>query len=338
MKRRWTYVASAVVGCVLAGVAAGEPAEDIRKPLAAPLKVRQGMLNVPALSPLYLLPEEAKKYNIQIEQVMFQRFADARTALASGDLELAAFGPQDISLAVAGGAKSLVGVAGLGAGNDCLIARKGVAISSWKDLAGKTIGVGAGSISWLKFVASVEENGLDYRQLKVVNVMGGGANYQKALQTGELDMAVVWQPFCAQGIVEGYAQYPGIDHNVSKMVGGWIAVLAVNRGFLEKNRDAVQRLVLAYTDILKFATDNTDRWAQVYAEKAGLPLPVAKESIRITKLDPRIPLASIKRMSKFLAERGVVQKDVSGEIDQYYSFDFLSRITGKRAADLGQGL
>ena len=56
------------------------------------------MLNVPALSPLWLLPEYAAKYNIQIEMVMFQRFADARTALASGDIELTAFGPQDISL------------------------------------------------------------------------------------------------------------------------------------------------------------------------------------------------------------------------------------------------
>lgn len=337
-RRRWVWTAAAIAVGLLAVARAGEAGEDIRKPLASPLKVRQGMLNVPALSPLYLLPEEAKKYNIQIEQIMFQRFADARTALASGDLELAAFGPQDIGLAVAGGAKSLVGVAGLGAGNDCLIARKGVSIASWKDLEGKTIGVGAGSISWLKFVASVEENGLDYRQLKIVNVMGGGANYQKALQKGELDMAVVWQPFCAQGIVEGYAQYPGIDHNKSKAIGGWIAVLAVNRGFMEKNRDAVLRLVLAYTDILKFARENPDRWAQVYAEKAGLPLPVAKESIRITNLDHRIPLASITRMGKFLADRGIVQKDVSGEIAQHYNFEFLSQVTGQSAAELGQGL
>src|SRR5947207_11857643 len=53
------------------------------------------------------------------------RFADARTALASGDLDITAFGPQDITLAVAQGAKSLVGVAGVGSGNDCLIVRKG---------------------------------------------------------------------------------------------------------------------------------------------------------------------------------------------------------------------
>src|SRR6266511_117074 len=161
---------------VLASPVRGQDA--LRTPLPAPVKVKQGMLNVPALSPLWLLPEYVAKYNVQIETVMFQRFADARTALASGDLDITAFGPQDISLAVGQGAKSLVGVAG----------------------------IGAGSISWLKFAASVQENGLDYGKLKIVNIVGGGANYLKALQAKEIDLAVVWQPFCAQGIQDGLGQ------------------------------------------------------------------------------------------------------------------------------------
>ena len=104
---------------------------DLRTPLPQPLIIKQGMLNVPALSPLWLLPEQAAKYNIQIETVMFQRFADARTALVSGDIHLTAFGPQDISLALGQGAKTLVGVAGVGSGNDCLIVRKGEDIKDW---------------------------------------------------------------------------------------------------------------------------------------------------------------------------------------------------------------
>src|SRR5512144_3356666 len=75
---------------------AAAQSDPARTRLAAPVKVKQGMANVPALSPLWLLPEEAAKYNIQVEQVIFQRFADERTALASGDLDIAAFGPQDI--------------------------------------------------------------------------------------------------------------------------------------------------------------------------------------------------------------------------------------------------
>jgi len=309
--------------------------DPVRAPLPAPLKVKQGMLNVPALSPLWLLPEYAAKYNIEIETVMFQRFADARTALVSGDIQLTAFGPQDISLALGQGAKTLMGVAGVGSGNDCLVVRKGEDIRDWKALQGRPIGVGAGSISWLKFAASVQENGLEYGKLKIVNIVGGGGNYLKALQGKEIDMAVVWQPFCAQAIVDGFGAYPTIDHNRSKTVGGLISVLAVNRGFMDKNRDAVQRLVVAYVDVLQYAQANPQRWAKIYSEKAGLPETVAAESIRITRLDATLPLESIKRISKFLSDNGVIVRDVSGEVAQHYTYDFLSKATGKSPEQLG---
>ncbi len=328
---------SLVLACV-AALAAGDALAqaDLRKPLAQPLKIKQGMLNVPALSPLWLLPEEAAKYNIQIEPVMFQRFADARTALVTGDIHLAAFGPQDISLALGSGAKSLVGVAGVGSGNDCLIVRKGEDIKDWKEIADKRIGVGAGSISWLKFAASVQENGLQYNQLKIVNIVGGGGNYLRALQNKEIDMAAVWHPFCAQGIIEGFAAYPTLDHNKSKTVGGLIAVLAVNRPFMEKNRDAVQRLVVSYLDVLALATKDSARWARIYAEKAGLAENIAAESIRTTKLDATLPLESIKRISKFLSDNGVITRDVSGEVGDYYDYDFLAKATGKTPDQLGR--
>jgi ABC-type nitrate/sulfonate/bicarbonate transport system substrate-binding protein len=330
--------AALLVAGLLAAVAVGGTVlaqGDVRSPLSAPVKVKQGMTNVPALSPLWLLREYAARYNVQIEMVMFQRFADARTALASGDLDITAFGPQDIALALGQGAKSMVGVAGVGSGNDCLIVRKGEDVKDWKALRGKAIGVGAGSISWLKFAASTQENGVDYPSLKIVNIMGGGGNYLKALQAREIDMAVVWQPFCAQGIVDGVAQYPTIDHNTSRTVGGLISVLAVNRTFMEKHREATQRLVVAYLDVLRVAQADRTKWSKIYAEKAGLPEAVAAESIRITRLDATLPLESIKRISKFLSDNGVIARDVSGEIAQYYTYDFLSKATGKSPADLG---
>jgi len=325
------FVAAAIPAVALA------QADSLRAPLPASVKAKIGMLNVPALSPLWLLPEYAAKYNIQMETVMFQRFADARTALSTGDIQITAFGPQDISLALGQGTKTMVGVAGVGSGNDCLIVRKGEDLTDWKAVSDKRVGVGAGSISWLKFAATVQENGLEYGKLRIVNIVGGGGNYLKALQNKEIDMAVVWQPFCAQAILDGFGAYPTIDHNRSKAVGGLISVLAVNRGFMEQNRDAVQRLVVAYVDVLEYAKANPERWAKIYAEKAGLPENVAAESIRITKLDAMLPLESIKRISKFLSDNGVITRDVSGEVSQHYTYDFLSRATGKPAAQLGIG-
>ena len=220
-------------------------------------------------------------------------------------------------------------------GNDCLIVRKGEDIKDWNSVSDKRIGVGAGSISWLKFAASVQENGLQYNKLKIVNIVGGGANYLKALQGKEIDMAVVWQPFCAQAIVDGMGAYPTLDHNRSKTVGGLISVLAVNRPFMEKNRAAVQKLVSSYVSVLELARKDTTRWAKIYAEKAGLPENVAAESIRTTRLDPTMPLESIKRISKFLSDNGVITRDVSGEIDQHYTYEFLSKATGRSPEQLG---
>ncbi len=334
MSRIWMAACCFAASLALAGVANAQGSAS-RTPLATPVKIKQGQANVPALSPLYLLPEEAAKYNIQIEMVMFQRFADMRTAVASGDIQITALGPQDISLALGSGVKSIVGVAGVGSGNDCLVVRKGEDIKSWKGVSDKRIGIGAGSISWLKFAASVQENGLQYNKLKIVNIVGGGTNYLKALQAKDIDMAVVWQPFCAQAIVDGFGAYPTIDHNRSKTIGGLISVLAVNRGFIEKNPEAVQRLVVAYLDVLELARKDTKRWAKIYAEKAALPENVAAESIRVTRLDPTLPLESIKRISKFLSDNGVITRDVSGEISQYYTYDFLAKATGQSPEKLG---
>ena len=304
--------------------------------LAQSVKIKQGMLNVPALSPLWLLPDEAKKHGIEIEMVMFQRFADARTALASGDIQITAFGPQDISLALGAGAKSLVGVAGVGSGNDCLIVRKGEDIKDWKAVSDKRIGIGAGSISWLKFAASVQENDLQYNKLKIVNIVGGGANYLKALQGKEIDMAVVWQPFCAQAIVDGFGAYPTLDHNRSKTVGGLISVLAVNRPFMDKNRDAVQKLVMLLRRRARARAQGHRRAGRRSTPRrrgCRRTSPRSRSAPRASI--PRMPLESIKRISKFLSDNGVITRDVSGEIAQHYTYDFLAKATGKSPEQLG---
>jgi hypothetical protein len=75
--------------------------------------------------------------------------------------------------------------------------------------------------------------------------------------------------------------------------------------------------------------------ARIYAEKAGLPENVAAESIRTTELDPTLPLESIKRISKFLSDNGVITRDVSGEIGGHYDYDFLAKATGKSPDQLG---
>jgi hypothetical protein len=87
--------------------------------------------------------------------------------------------------------------------------------------------------------------------------------------------------------------------------------------------------------VLETARKDPKRWAGIYAEKAGLPEAVAAESIRTTQLDATLPLESIKRISKFLSDNGVITRDVSGEVVQHYTYEFLSKATGRTPVQLG---
>ena len=81
-----------------------------------------------------------------------------------------------------------------------------------------------------------------------------------------------------QAILDGIAQYPTVDHNKSKMVGPMVAVLAMSRTFLDKNRDAAQKLVDSYYSVMQNFRNDRPRWAAIFAEKSGLPPNVAAES------------------------------------------------------------
>jgi hypothetical protein len=65
---RWSLVRHRFLPLVVITVAAialvshlAHAQSDVRSPLPAPVKVKLGMTNVPALSPLWLLPEYAAK-------------------------------------------------------------------------------------------------------------------------------------------------------------------------------------------------------------------------------------------------------------------------------------
>lgn len=317
---------------------AAKPSASVQSlpPLNNPVTVRMGWLKLGHLVPMYLMPELAKKYNISIETTEFGRYADARTALASGELDITAYGPQDTALALSQGVTTLQMVAGVANGGDCLVARKGANIQTWSDLKDKNIGIGAGSISWLKFVASVEENGVDYKSLKITNIAGAGGNYLQALQRGEIDLAVLWDPFCSQGVLGGYAEYPGIDHNHSKAVGGLNGVIAVNKTWAEKNRDVVDRLVAAYVEAQEQLKGDRELYVRKYMEFTGLDEPTVREAVKHVEFTYLLPQDTIERITSYLYTTGVITKDVTAEIKDYMTWDPLAKATGKSPRELGK--
>ena len=319
------------LGLAAAPLPAGAAEDD------GPTLIRLGIINAASSATLWALPGLAQQYNFVIRPVTFQRYADARTALAAGNIDVSNIGPQDIALAVAQGAKNIIALAGTASGGNCMVVRKDDDITDWQALKGKTIGIGAGSISWLMFAASVQENHVDYGTLHTINVVGSGTTFTRALQEHQIDMMVVWQPFCAEAVVGGYGRYPTIDHRLSRAVDNLDGVLAATRGFMAQHPAALDRLMSAYVSLVTTFQADPRKWTEIYAANTGIDPALAAESVRDATLHYTFSRAQMVRMAHFLATSGVTQRDVSGELGQYIDYRPLMKATGQSEAALGGG-
>src|SRR5690606_32525151 len=82
-----TVLASASALAVAAGSAP--------QPLAQPQKLTLGNVKVGHLSPMLFMAEDLKQCNVTVESAEFVRYADARTALLSGSVDVVGIGPAD---------------------------------------------------------------------------------------------------------------------------------------------------------------------------------------------------------------------------------------------------
>ncbi len=336
MKRLHRVVAVVVMlGCIAA--ASGRPGTAWGDEPAKPTLIRVGIINAASSATLWALPTLAKKYNFEVQEATFQRYSDARTALAAGDIDVANVGPQDIVLALSQGVKSIVALAGVASGGNCMAVRKGEDVADWAALKGRTIGVGAGSISWLMFAASVQDNNVDYATLKTVNIVGGGTTYVKALQDRQIDMMVVWEPFCAMAINAGFAQYPTINHHNSAAFGNIDGVIAATRSFVTKTPDVADRFMQAYVELVTTFQADKQKWTDLYAQRAGIDPKLAAASVQNSRLQYEFSAAQMVKMAKFLAASGIAARDVSAELPQYIDYGPLMKATGKTEAQLSAG-
>ncbi len=152
---------------LIGGIAALSIAGGLSVPLApaalaqaAPVTLTVGYQKVAHLAPMILLADALKAQGVEIKLVEFARYADARTALLAGSLDVASVGPADLAVALANGSNSMVGIMGVGSSPKYVIAGKGKTFDKWDDIKGKKIAIAPGSAVWFQFAATLVEKGI----------------------------------------------------------------------------------------------------------------------------------------------------------------------------------
>ena len=76
-----------------------------------------------------------------------------------------------------------------------------------------------------------------------MNIQGGGANFNQALEKGEVDAIVTWEPFESIPVMKGYGFFAkNLDYSASKAVGAELGMLVANKAAATKKRAAVEAL------------------------------------------------------------------------------------------------
>lgn len=319
----------AVTTVLAAASSAALAASAPPQPLSQPQKLTLGNVKVGHLSPMLFMAEDLKQCNVTVETAEFVRYADARTALLSGSVDIAGIGPADVAIALAQGSKQIVGLSGVASSPKYLVVRKGVDIKDWNDIKGKRIGIAPGSAVWFQWAATLTENGTPYNSFTPVNIQGGGTAFVQALERGDVDAVALWEPFESQIVTsgQGYFAKELVDYSQSKAVGAELGLLAASRDAVNGKREAVKCFLWHYKNREAELEADPEKFAQAYAKYTGLPIEVTTESVKLIKLGGVLDLEQLQRQAKAFNELGVIPRDVSADIHTVWDASLLEEVS-----------
>lgn len=299
-------------------------------PLDKPVTLTVGYVKVGHLSPMIFVEEDLKQCNVNVQPAEFVRYADARTALLSGSVDVAGVGPADLAIALAQGSNKLVGLSGVASSPKHLVVRKDKKVEGWDDIKGLRIGIAPGSAVWFQWAATLAEEGIPYNTFTAVNIQGGGTAFVQALERGDVDAVALWEPFESQAVANGTAYFAkAMDYSQSKAVGAELGLIAATRDAVENKRGALKCFMWSYKNAEERLAKDPEAFAQAYSKYTGLPLEVTRESVKVINLGGVLDLDQIKRQAKVFNELGVIPKDTSGEIDTVWEPTIVEEVMAK---------
>jgi sulfonate transport system substrate-binding protein len=102
-----------------------------------------------------------------------------------------------------------------------------------------------------------------------------------------------------------------------------------SKSAVDAKRAALERFVWAYLKKQEELSKSPAEFAQAYAQLSGMAPDIAAKASQIIKLGEVISPEQIKRQAKAFAELGVIQKDVSDQIDTHWDGSFVEKALGK---------
>lgn len=214
---------------------------------------------------------ELRNLPYQIEWSEFAAAAPLLEALNAGAIDAGYVGNAPFLFAYATGVPArVISVVRQNSDGLAIVVPAKSPIQGARDLKGRRIGTGRGSIGHYLVLATLEKAGL--RSDDVHLVFLGPIDARTALSSGAIDAWATWDPYTSMlEIAEGarrVATGNGLSADKSYLVAGVVAI--------QQKREALADFALRLNRARQWALAHTDRYSETWAKVTGNPEAVAK--------------------------------------------------------------
>ena len=292
------------------------------------------------------LPTAAKKYDLQFDIKTFNDSTAALLALNQGAVQVVNTTSQHFVRAISenidavwimgwgGGNNLIVSLPSLNLANDDINGLKSLVAARKRDGKPVKIAVPTGSMQHLKLIFFLREIGIDAdKDVQIVNI--GFPTHPRALEAGEVDLAMTLVPFGCIAITKGFAK--PFHHLFDKQYGKQEVGYIVMRKLIQEKPALVQAIVSAHADAMKVFIGNTPKHIELELKESRLPkAAVELQLTQYEKVDYRTNVADLKTMARQMMELGWVKEDYSSKVDSHVDLSFLAKATGRPVGELSK--
>jgi ABC-type nitrate/sulfonate/bicarbonate transport system substrate-binding protein len=292
------------------------------------------------------LPAAGKKYDLPYDIKDFRDSTAVLLAVEQGELDIGNTTTQHLIRAISEGIP-VAWICGWGGGYNVLVARKGLdikqndatalkALVASRKATGKPLsfGVPSGSLQHAKLSVYLKSIGVDpEKDIQIANIPF--PNHPRALEAGEVDMAMTLSAFGAIAINKGDAVL--YLHLFGGEFGKQEVGFIVSQKLIQTKPELVQRIVSSHVDAMRLFMDQPDKQIEFEKKYSRLPDPViAMQEREFLKYNYRTNVDDIKKMARELFQLGWVKEDLSGKVDNFVDQTFLAKATGLSKAELSK--
>lgn len=197
---------------------------------------------------------------LEVELNNFGSFGDSLQAFVGGNLDIMTAPSSDAIAPYSRGADfDVIMLTDKSMGSDGMVARND--IQSIEDLAGKTVATEFYTVNHMYLLSLLHEGGMGPDDLEIVNMTIADAG--TAFIAGNVDAAVVWEPYLSRTLEQGdgHLLYSTVD--TPDLITD--AVLA-NRTAIDNDPDAIQAFVQSWYEAVEYWRDNQEESEIIMAE------------------------------------------------------------------------